>query len=565
MTEIHKISYENLTSWDKITPFSNSENDEDDIISNNSSSNNSSDEAAIIEKLTIGEQFGNNQYLINGKDTSGLYNTDSIGKMDKVVHETAPFPIDHMINEKIIFWIGDVWRLDTDAIIYPNNTHLSDRDGICGPIFYYGGREIINDIKLQNGSECRIGESIVTGAGKLPARFVIHSNCPTFNPKYLTAAENALNSCYRSSLEIATEHNLKTLGLACIHNDTKHFPPVLGAHIALRTIRRYLERYGQKIDKIVLSLVNIIDIEIYKKILPMYFPRTTDELEFQQRNLPKEHGDKNGELVSEDRKIRIKSLFRNFDDDYIEQEDEINDFNPFSNNNNNNNNYGSSDESSDDSFISKKDDPDVLKKKKKVIVEEIDNPIQSRFKYYLNLSKSDDFSTLENSNFMFKTMDSTTGRPIIVIIGSNLEKKDIHLDLIHAYFIKTLETLYNASTASYQPFSIIYFHSGTSKRPLPEIIWFKTVLEIFEYRYSKYLTTFNVVHPSFFLKASFLVLKAFSIDVMDKLVYHDNLNNLKSTVSKLNLPKAIFASEIKRNDISDYAFVQEDDNWIVVN
>nr|CAD7397754.1 unnamed protein product [Timema cristinae] len=160
----------------------------------------------------------------------------------------------------------------------------------------YTLREIIPD--------CRTGEVRVTQGHNLPARFIIHTVGPKYNIKYQSAAENTLHFCYRNVLQKARELEISSIALCVINSVRRNFPPDEGAHIALRTVRRFLDQFGSSLDTVVFVVDNT-DIGIYEVLLPLYFPRSTEEEEVALWQLPANVGGANGEPVQPDRQIRI--------------------------------------------------------------------------------------------------------------------------------------------------------------------------------------------------------------------------------------------------------------------
>ncbi|KAJ8875645.1 hypothetical protein PR048_023541 [Dryococelus australis] len=151
---------------------------------------------------------------------------------------------------------------------------------------------------------CRTGEVRVTQGQNLPARYVIHTVGPKYNIKYQTAAQNTLHSCYRNVLQKACELELSSIALCVVNSVRRNFPPDEGAHIALRTVRRFLERHGSCLDTVVFAIGNV-DIGIYEVLLPLYFPRSAQEEQNALWQLPSNVGGSDGEPIQPDRQIRI--------------------------------------------------------------------------------------------------------------------------------------------------------------------------------------------------------------------------------------------------------------------
>ena len=85
----------------------------------------------------------------------------------------------------------------------------------------------------------------------LPCKRLIHTVGPRYNDKYKTAAENALHNCYRNALRVMVENKLNTVAFSCAYTVNKGYPRKDAAHIAIRTVRRFLEHWGEDIDLVV--------------------------------------------------------------------------------------------------------------------------------------------------------------------------------------------------------------------------------------------------------------------------------------------------------------------------
>ncbi|KAI7748202.1 hypothetical protein M8C21_002911, partial [Ambrosia artemisiifolia] len=99
-----------------------------------------------------------------------------------------------------------------------------------------------------------------------------------------------------------------SIAMGCIYTEAKNYPREPAAHVAIRTVRRFLEKQKDKITAVVFCLTTANDTEIYKRLLPLYFPRDKKEEEIAISKLPADVGDENGETVIDERKIRIKPL-----------------------------------------------------------------------------------------------------------------------------------------------------------------------------------------------------------------------------------------------------------------
>ena len=88
------------------------------------------------------------------------------------------------------------------------------------------------------------------------------------------------------------------------HPPSTVYPHTLHTHAG--TVRRFLERHGNRIDAVVFCLSDGPDVELYRLLLSLYFPRSLAEELCARKMLPPDCGDENGEIVIDERRIRIK-------------------------------------------------------------------------------------------------------------------------------------------------------------------------------------------------------------------------------------------------------------------
>ena len=132
---------------------------------------------------------------------------------------------------------GDITTLDVDAIVNAANTTLLGGGGVDGAIHHAAGPELLAECRMLGG--CRPGEAKITRGYRLPARFVIHTVGPIWRGGKHEEARTLAN-CYRNSLQVAVENEIKTLAFPAISCGAYGYPIKEAAQIALEATREFL-------------------------------------------------------------------------------------------------------------------------------------------------------------------------------------------------------------------------------------------------------------------------------------------------------------------------------------
>ncbi|KAI5644383.1 macro domain-containing protein [Phthorimaea operculella] len=217
-------------------------------------------------------------------------------------HSEPPFLYLPAINQRFAIWQGDITSLEVDAITNSTDESLLQHDTLSDRILQNAGSELKEEI-ISRSLECRTGEAVVTPGFALRCRHIIHTVCPKYVPKYHTAAETSLHNCYKNVLHKAGEIGARSLALCVLNTPKRNFPPDVAAHIALRTIRRYLEQSSRP-QIVVIATSNSGDAALYTALAPLYFPRSDRDATAAAARL-RDIGGPCGEPSHPERRIRI--------------------------------------------------------------------------------------------------------------------------------------------------------------------------------------------------------------------------------------------------------------------
>lgn len=471
------------------------------------------------------------------------------------------FPVDREINSKVCLWRGDPWNLEVDAVVNSTNELLDEANSSPG-LHEAAGPGLAEECATLGG--CRTGMAKMTNAYGLAARKVIHTVGPKYAVKYHTAAETALSHCYRSCLEILIENELQSIAIGCIYKEAKGYPREPAAHVAIRTVRRFLEKQKDKITAVVFCTTTSTDTEIYKRLLPLYFPRNKLEEEVAMSKLPADVGDENGATTIDERKIRIKPLPAvsiNVPKALTTQSDvPLRDAGPPARRTS-----FRLDSYLDPAFMSLAKDPDQKRKEQWQMAAKAQNsfhfakllgfgdlggpPLSAAEEYslhsrYLAKANSLNLSDIAEMKILYRGGEDSEGRPVMVVVGAHFLLRCLDLQRFILYVIKEFEPLIQ------KPYTIVYFHSAASLQVQPDLGWMRRLQQILGRKHQRNLHAIYVLHPTFGLKAAILALQLL-VDgqAWRKVVYVDRLLQLFKYVPReqLTIPDFVFQHDLEVN------------------
>jgi len=166
------------------------------------------------------------------------------------------------MKTKIKIIKGDITKVKADAIVNAANKTLLGGGGVDGAIHRAAGPKLLEECKKLGG--CETGETKITKGYNLPAKYVIHTVGPVWRGGR-EDEEEKLASCYRNSLKLAVENNIKSIAFPSISTGAYGFHIEEAAPIALREIKKFLEE-NDAIKEVIFVLFSEKDFQIYQNL-----------------------------------------------------------------------------------------------------------------------------------------------------------------------------------------------------------------------------------------------------------------------------------------------------------
>ena len=179
------------------------------------------------------------------------------------------------IENNIYIWQGDITTLQVDAIVNAANKALLGcliplHRCIDNAIHTQAGlqlrKECDNIIKAQGSFE-KTGQAKITAGYNLPAKHVIHTVGPIIYRVVEDDDKELLASCYRNSLKLALENNLKSIAFCCISTGEFRFPNDLAVEIAVAEVKKFFRENPAADLKVVFNVFKDLDKKLYEELL----------------------------------------------------------------------------------------------------------------------------------------------------------------------------------------------------------------------------------------------------------------------------------------------------------
>src|SRR5262245_49160124 len=139
---------------------------------------------------------------------------------------------------------GDITRQEVDAIVNAANSRLAGGGGVDGAIHRRGGPAIMQETAKRYPDGCPTGSAVISSAGNLTAKHVIHAVGPVYSGGKRGESE-LLFGAFRRSLELAIEHDCRSIAMPALSTGAYGYPIGEAAAIALDTAKQFLDERGR--------------------------------------------------------------------------------------------------------------------------------------------------------------------------------------------------------------------------------------------------------------------------------------------------------------------------------
>jgi O-acetyl-ADP-ribose deacetylase len=167
------------------------------------------------------------------------------------------------LRGRVALAVGDLTRLDVDAIVNAANASLLGGGGVDGAIHRAAGPGLLEECRRLGGA--RTGEVKITGGHRLRARHVLHAVGPVWRGG-AAGEDDLLRACYRGALALAEAHGLRSIAFPAISTGAYGFPLERATRIAVDEALAAVAR-GTPIASVVFCCFSAGDAEVYARVL----------------------------------------------------------------------------------------------------------------------------------------------------------------------------------------------------------------------------------------------------------------------------------------------------------
>lgn len=171
------------------------------------------------------------------------------------------------LNGRVVVKVGDITKEDVDAVVNAANSSLMGGGGVDGAIHRAGGPDILKECREIRRAEypdgLPTGQAVMTSAGKMTAKYVIHTVGPVYGRGGKDKTEK-LADCYRNSLSLAAKRGIKAIAFPAISTGVYGYPPAEAAQVSSEAIEEFLGS-GSSIEEVRLVFFSRSAAEVFLK------------------------------------------------------------------------------------------------------------------------------------------------------------------------------------------------------------------------------------------------------------------------------------------------------------
>ena len=197
---------------------------------------------------------------------------------EKGVVHLSDIPV---INSSLSIWQGDITRLAVDAIVNAANSQMLGcfipmHTCIDNCIHSFAGVQLraecsrkMDRMRIRYGRDYEQPTAVpmLTAAYNLPAKKVVHIVGPIVQDGLTPELEKDLADCYRNTLDLCAENDLRSVAFCCISTGVFHFPNRRAAKIAVHTVKEWLEAHSGEVERVIFNVFKDEDREYYESEL----------------------------------------------------------------------------------------------------------------------------------------------------------------------------------------------------------------------------------------------------------------------------------------------------------
>lgn len=162
--------------------------------------------------------------------------------------------------------LGDITKIDyVEAIVNAANTSLLGGGGVDGAIHRAAGPKLLEECRMLHG--CKTGQAKITKAYNLSCKYVIHTVGPVWNNGAYYDEKEMLANCYRNSLQLAVENQIRSIAFPSISTGVYRFPVEQAAQTAMKAVQAFLEANPGKVEDVIWVLFDENTENAYRKAL----------------------------------------------------------------------------------------------------------------------------------------------------------------------------------------------------------------------------------------------------------------------------------------------------------